>query len=222
MRKFAAVILALAMVLSLCACGDSGVRTPNEPEPATAAPAETEPEEVKVEPPIEISEFSDPEDVPAPTDSGEYPEEALDESLAVTASDGRTYDFKWLYEHNVHDWLAAGIAFDPIDELSDAYLALPLTDDAIATMKQKISDFTELTFMGGTAEAGIKSVAPVITVGDEEYGLDWMSSHNATEYTEAGIDADIVSQYLEAIADYSYTREYRWIHVVYDRLVNGF
>lgn len=222
LKKLAAILLALVMVLALAGCGGEteGENPDVQPDAADAQPEDTEPEAPKEEPPIEISEFGDPEEMPQATDSGEYPAEFTSDDYAITVGD-RSFTLQWLYEQNIHDWIQAGITFDQIDEKTDSYLALPLTAEAIEALKTKISDFTQIVFMGTTAEAGIESVAPIITVGDQEYGLDWMTSHNATEYTEAGIDANVVSQYLDALADYSYTPEYRWIKEVHNRLVNG-
>lgn len=221
MKKIFVILCVAIFALTLCSCGDVEPRTPNESEtePASVATeAETEPE-IPEEPPIEISEFCDPEDMPEPF-SGDAPAVYTSESDGITV-DGRSFTLEWLYLHNIYDWRAAGIPFDGIDDKTSDYLDCGFTDAARDAFKQKISDFTMLSFLGTTNGTYVVS-APSITLGDETFGLDWLSSHNATEYTEAGLDADIVSQYLDALAaDYWYTPEYRWIQEVHNRLVNG-
>lgn len=217
MRKFLALILALTLALSLCACGTEADDTPNVTAKQTEAT--TEEPEPEPEPPIEVSEFCDPEEMPAPFD-GDAPEGYTSDELAITAN-GTTYTLEWLYNHNIYDWRQAGITYNQIDEAYEEYLDVPFTADAAAALKTKVSDFTMLTMLG-TTDGNIYADTPEITVGDETYDIEWLSSHNATEYTEAGIDADTVSQYLDAVKDgFWYTREYRWIETVHDRLVNG-
>lgn len=221
MKRFIALILALALALSLCACGDEGVRTPNEPEENTAEPAESAPEEepAKEEPPIEIPRFLEPDDMP----EASFPE-FTDESLAIEV-DGESYNLGWLYEHNIHDWIEAGISFDQVNDVSPKLLGLDYTDEAFEAIKKKVSDFTEITMLNASAEPSAVAGSIVVTKGDEEttYDLTWLSSNNATAYTEAGIGAEVVAQYLESLkADFWYTKEYRWIEEVYNRLVNGF
>ncbi len=214
MKKFLSLILAAAMALTLAACGDAAPveEGGGTDAPETEAPVVTEP---PVEPPIEVSEFCDPEDMPE-ADLAEF--EA--DEYAIYVGD-RAFNLGWLYEHNIYDWRQAGITYDQISEKTDSYLALSFPEDALAKFKQKISDFTMLMMLTPSAEGFAGT--PSITVDDAEYDVSWLSSHNATEYTEAGINADTVSQYLDALAEnYWYTREYRWIEVVRDRLVNGF
>ncbi len=217
MKKIA-IILALLMAMTmLCACGD-GSEEPAATAPQTEAPAETEPEEEPVEPPIEIEEFGNYDDMPAPTDSGEIPAEFTSDDFTVTVGD-KSYNLQWLYEHSIYDWRLAGITFDQIEEKSDAILDIEFSSDAYAKMKQKISDFVMITMLDPGADL---SSAPVITVGDKEFDVEWLASHNATEYTAENIDAATVKQYLDSMSETLwYTREYRWISVVYDRLVNG-
>lgn len=215
MKKIA-IILALLMAMTmLCACGD-GSEEPASTAPQTEAPAETEPEEEPVEPPIEIEDLFD--DMPAPTDSGEIPPEFTSDDFTITVGD-KSYNLQWLYEHSIYDWRYAGITYDQIEEKSDAILDIEFSSDAYAKMKQKISDFVMITMLDPGADL---SSAPVITVGDKEFDVEWLASHNATEYTAENIDAATVKQYLDAMSETLwYTREYRWISVVYDRLVNG-
>lgn len=221
MKKFLFLILVAAIVLFAAGCADDSTTTdltddaagPSGTENAESeTPAETEP---PVEPAIEVSEFCEPEDMP----EAELSEFESDD-YAITVGD-RTFSLGWLYEHNIYDWRQAGITYDQIDEKTGSYLALPFSEEALEKFKQKISDFTMLIMLQPSAEGFADT--PSITVDDDVYDIEWLSSHNATEYTEAGIDAGTVSQYLEALAEnYWYTREYRWIEIVHDRLVNGF
>lgn len=218
--KLAALLLSLALVLGLVGCGtydeDDTLDAPDTVDQQNSDDEPKEPEKPKEEPPIEISEFSEPEDMPKATESGEYPPEFTADDYAINV-DGRSFTLQWLYEQNIHDWFQAGITFEMIEGMTGKYLDLPLTADAIEALKQKISDFTMLTYL----EVGTVT-PPSITVDEAVYDLEWLSSHNATQYTEAGISADIVSQYLDMITDdFGYTPEYRWIKEVYNRLVNG-
>lgn len=212
-------VLAGALILSLVACSDDAAVqeeiTGTEPI-ATEAPVTEEP---KVEPPIEVNRFCDPEDMP----EADFPE-FTDESLAIEA-DGETYTLGWLYEHNIYDWREAGITFKQIDDCSKTLLGLDYSNEALKAIKQKVSNFTELMMLSPAADGEITAGEIIVTTGDESvnYNIEWLSSHNATEYTEAGITAEVVEQYLESIEeDFWYTKEYRWIAIVYDRLVNGF
>lgn len=220
MKKILAVLFAAAMLLCTVSCGTEA-DTPEDDLPAATEPTDTEPEAPKEEPPIEVSEFSDPEEMPAVTEDGSEPAEFTSPDYAISVGD-RSFDLKWIYYQNIHDWAQAGITFDQIEEKTYDYLSVPMTDEAAAALKQKISDFSMLLLMGTTDGSVAPDSAPEISVGEEVYGIEWLSSHNATQYTEAGISADIVSQYLEAIeADFGYTPEYRWIKEVLNRLVNG-
>ncbi len=222
MKKFLAIILALVMAMSLCACGL--LEEDAEPETPAAAPeteaAETEAPEPEPEPPIEVGRFCEPDDMP----EADFPE-FTDPSLAIEV-DGESYTIGWLYEHNIYDWREAGISFDQVNDRAVSILGLDYSDEAFEAIKRKVSDFTELMML--TPAADPEAVAGDIIVSssdgseDKVYDLEWLSSHNATEYTEAAITADIVKQYLDSIEpNFWYTREYRWIEVVYDRLVNG-
>ena len=219
MKKLLSVTAAvLALLILLCACAVND--TEEAPEPVETSAPETEAPEPVVEPPIVILDYPNIEEMPEPVEGGGVPDEFTSDEFAVSVGD-ESFNLQWLYEHSIYDWRYAGIAFDQIEEKSDAILEINMTADAVAAMKQKISDFTMLSFLGTTDGTYVVS-APSITLGDETFGLDWLSSHNATEYTEAGLDADIVSQYLDALAaDYWYTPEYRWIQEVHNRLVNG-
>ena len=220
MKRIIAILLALALMLCLCACAEEdGARTPNEPDGQNQpADPDPEPEEPKPEPPIEVSEFSAPEDMPAPFDGG-APESFTDETLAVFVGD-RAFTPEWLYYQDIHDWVQAGITYDQISEKTGSYLDLPLTADALAAFKDKISEFTMIVML--TSGDGSTNPAPSITVGDEVYDFEWLTSHNATEYTEAGIPASTIKDYMDAIKEtHGYTPEYRWIEIVHDRLVNG-
>ena len=216
MKKLLAVLLAFALVLSLCACAEEQPRTPGEAD----LPNNNQAAEPKQEPPIEVSEFGDPEDMPAPFADGVDTSDFTSDTYAITIG-SRTFTPEWLYYQNIHDWVQAGIPFDAVEDLTKNCQELPMNSDAWEAFKTKISDFTMLSFMGttdGTYSAG----APVITIGGDEYGFEWLSSHNATEYNEAKIPAATVKEYLDAIEPtLGYTPEYRWIKVVYDRMVNG-
>lgn len=222
MKKLLAILLAISLMLSLCACAGEGEGpTPDKPGDQQNPPSDPDPEpdEPAPEPPIEVSEFGDLEDMPEPLD-GSLPAEFSSADYALTVGD-RTFDLEWIYYHNIYDWAQAGFTYDQINEKTPDYLGLPLNADAINALKNKISDFTMLTFMG-TADGTTAGATPEITVNDDAYDFEWLTSHNATEYTEAGIPADTLKQYMEAIeADYWYTPEYRWLKIVYDRLVNG-
>ncbi len=221
-KKLSAIFLAAALAFCLAACGtedmDDDVETQTEPP----APVETEAvTEAPVEPPIEVGRFCEPEDMPE-ADCPEF----TDESLAIEA-DGEKYTLGWLYEHNIYDWREAGITFDQINERSEDILWLDYSDEAFQAIKAKVSAFTELMMLSPVADVTPKSGEIVVSSSDGSddvsYGIDWLSSHNATDYTEAGITADVVKQYLDSLKDdFWYTKQYRWIEVVYDRLVNGF
>ena len=221
LRKIAALICALALAASLCGCAFTDEEAedigPNEiTEPAETEP---EPEEPKVEPPIEVSRFCEPDDMP----EADFAE--LDDETYAIEADGETYTLRWLYDHNIYDWRTAGITFDQVNERTKTLLGLDYSDEAFEAIKKKVSDFTELMVLKPAAEGEAAAGVITVTTGDEtvDYDIEWLSSHNATDYTAAGIDADTVSAYLDAIYEnYWYTREYRWIEVVHDRLVNGF
>ena len=217
MKKIILILTALAMAIAFCACAveDGGDEPSDVTEPQKAQELETEPVPV-VEPPIEISEFGEPEDMPEPFE-GEEPAEFTAEELAITVGD-RSFNASWLYWHNIYDWRQAGITYDQIKEMNGAYMDLPFTAEAMEAYKAKVSDFTMIMML----DDGSRVYTPTVTVGDEEYDYEWLASHNATEYTEAGIDADTVKTYLEAIEEnFWYAPEYRWISEVYNRLVNG-
>lgn len=221
MKKLIAILLALTLMLSLCACaGESEDDTPNGPNaPKDQVDDSIDPEEPTPEPPIEVSEFGDPEDMPEPLENGGTPDEFTSDEYAITVGD-RVFNLGWLYEHNIHDWAQAGITYDQINGMTGKYLDLPLTADAISALKTKISDFTMLVML--ESGDGSSATPPQITVGDEIYDFEWLTSHNATEYTEAGIPADTLQQYMDAIEDnFGYTSEFRWLKIVHDRLVNG-
>ena len=216
MKKILILITLAALIF--CACG---FEAEEEPEPVVTEPVATEPVVVEpepVEPPIEISEFCDPEDMPAPFDG-----DGAFADISVSA-DGEDYGAEWLYYHNIYDWRQAGISYDSINDATEALLGQPFTADALTAFKSKISDFTMLIML--TPVDGSSVTPPAITVeydGEQnEYSYDWLSSHNSTEYEAAHIPAETVKEYLDAIsADFWYTKEYRWIEVVYDRMVNG-
>ena len=216
MKKIVLILTVLVMALSVCACA---VEENSEPSGGTETKQEqkleTEPVPV-VEPPIEISEFGEPEDLPEPFE-GEEPAEFTSDELAITVGD-RSFNAAWLYWHNIYDWRQAGITYDQIKEMNGAYMDLPFTDAAMEAYKAKVSDFTMIMMLND----GSQVFTPTVTVGDESYDYEWLASHNATEYTEAGIDADTVKTYLDAIEEnFWYAPEYRWISEVYNRLVNG-
>ena len=220
MRKILAVLIVLVFMLSLCACAD----TEPEKNPGTTQPQnQSDPEntpEPKVEPPIEVSEFGPEENMPKPFADGAENADFTAESAGITAG-GRVFTLEWIYYHNTHDWVQAGITYDDGVNLAGTYIDLGLANDAWEAVKAKISDFTMLVMMDPVV---IDSAAmPSVTVGDEVYDFAWLSSHNATEYTEAGIPAATVKDYMDAVRDnYGHTPEFRWIEIVYDRLVNGF
>ena len=206
MKKLLAIFMALFMVFALVGCAAEGDEPSiTQPNGTEASPA-TEPE-VTEEPPIEISEFCPEEDMPAPFEG--------DGAFAdIFIGD---YTPEWLYYHNIYDWRAAGITYNEVDSATGELLSMPLADDALVALKQKISDFTMIMMLDVPAD--IYASAPAITVDDDVYDITWLSSHNATEYTEAGIPAETVKQYLDALSEnFWYTYEYRWVEEVYSRL----
>lgn len=214
MKKFFALALTALMALSLCACTMPEENTPEAATTAAPAPEEAVTTEAPVEPPIEIGEFCDPEEMPA----ADLPE-MEDDAYSITVGD-RSFTLKWLYEHNIYDWRQAGISYEQVEEKTGDYMDLAFSAEALEALKAKISDFTMLVML--TPADGSAVTAPEITVDDEVYDLAWLSSHNSTDYTDAGIDAGTVKQYLESMEnDFWYTKEYRWIEEVYNRLVNG-
>ena len=217
MKKLISILTALVMALSLCACaGEAENPADGDSESQQTQAPETEEPEPAVEPPIEVSEFGEPEEMPEPFD-GEEPAEFTSDELAITVGD-RKFNVSWLYSQNIYDWRQAGITYDQISDKTGAYIDIPFTDEALTAFKNKISDFSMLLMLND----GSKVYTPTVTVGDESYDYEWLSSHNATEYTEAGIDAATVKSYLDAIEEnFWYAPEYRWISEVYNRLVNG-
>ena len=214
MKKLLAILFVLTLALSLCACAAE----PNEPtgtQPkGTEAPAPTEPE-VTEEPPIEISEFCPVDDMPAPF-SDEDPVAFSDETYAITVG-GESYTPEWLYNHNIYDWRTAGITFDQVNAVADGVLDMPFNSDALAEFKAKISEFTMIMML--EAPADINTLGYAVTLDDEVYDIAWLSSHNATEYKEAGIPAATIKEFLDILHDdFWYTREYRWMEEVYARL----
>lgn len=219
MKKILALILAAVLALTLfgCAAEESEEVVDVITEPAvTEAPVTEAP---KVEPPIEIDRFCEPDDMP----EADLPE--LDDEANAIVVDGETYTLRWLYDHNIYDWREAGITFEQVNDRSAQLLGIDYSDEAFEAIKLKVSDFTELMMLSPAADGEVKAGGITVTTGDEtvDYDLEWLSSHNATEYTEAGITADVVADFLEAMeADFWYTYEYRWVTEVYNRLVNGF
>ena len=219
MKKISAFILAAVMALTLFGCA---AEEPEEVVDVITEPAVTEApvtEAPKVEPPIEIDRFCEPDDMP----EADLPE--LDDEANAIVVDGETYTLRWLYDHNIYDWREAGITFEQVNDRSAQLLGIDYSDEAFEAIKLKVSDFTELMMLSPTADGEVKAGGITVTTGDEtvDYDLEWLSSHNATEYTEAGITADVVADFLEAMeADFWYTYEYRWVTEVYNRLVNGF
>ncbi len=217
MKKLLSVTAAvLALLILLCACAVND--TEEAPEPVETSAPETEAPEPVVEPPIVILDYPNIEEMPEPVEGGGVPDEFTSDEFAVSVGD-ESFNLQWLYEHSIYDWRYAGIAFDQIEEKSDAILEINMTADAVAAMKQKISDFTMLMMLDPGADL---SSTPIITVGDKEFDVEWLSSHNATDYAAENIDAETVRSYLDAMSgSLWYTREYHWISTVYDRLVNG-
>lgn len=219
MKKISAFILAAVMALTLFGCA---AEEPEEVVDVITEPAVTEApvtEAPKVEPPIEIDRFCEPDDMP----EADLPE--LDDEANAIVVDGETYTLRWLYDHNIYDWREAGITFEQVNDRSAQLLGIDYSDEAFEAIKLKVSDFTELMMLSPAADGEVKAGGITVTTGDEtvDYDLEWLSSHNATEYTEAGITADVVADFLEAMeADFWYTYEYRWVTEVYNRLVNGF
>lgn len=219
MKKISAFILAAVLALTLFGCA---AEEPEEVVDVITEPAVTEApvtEAPKVEPPIEIDRFCEPDDMP----EADLPE--LDDEANAIVVDGETYTLRWLYDHNIYDWREAGITFEQVNDRSAQLLGIDYSDEAFEAIKLKVSDFTELMMLSPAADGEVKAGGITVTTGDEtvDYDLEWLSSHNATEYTEAGITADVVADYLEAMeADFWYTYEYRWVTEVYNRLVNGF
>lgn len=222
MKKTIALSLAILMALF----GGCALTEPEEEiVEVVTVPAVTEApvtEAPKEEPPIEVDRFCEPDDVP-----DYHLPEFDDESLGIEA-DGEVYTIGWLYEHNIYDWREAGITFEQIDERSEDILKLDYPTAVFNAFKQKISDFVELMMLSPADGASVKPGGIVVTtdaggeVSEASYDFDWLSSHNATDYTAAGIDEHTVSQYLGSIHDdFWYTKEYRWIEVVHERLVNG-
>ena len=219
MKKILAFILATVLALTLFGCA---AEEPEEVVDVITEPAVTEApvtEAPKVEPPIEIDRFCEPDDMP----EADLPE--LDDEANAIVVDGETYTLRWLYDHNIYDWREAGITFEQVNDRSAQLLGIDYSDEAFEAIKLKVSDFTELMMLSPAADGEVKAGGITVTTGDEtvDYDLEWLSSHNATEYTEAGITADVVADFLEAMeADFWYTYEYRWVTEVYNRLVNGF
>ena len=215
MKKLLATILAFTLILSLAGCG-------NEPaEPYTTDPRDTEakpapePEVTEAEPPIEITDFCPEEDMPSPF-SGDAPADFSNDTYAVSAGGG-SYTPQWLYYHNIYDWYTAGITFDQVNAVADDILGLPFNDDALTALKSKISDFTMIMMLETPAD--VKAEGYAITIDDASYDIAWLSSHNATEYKDAGIPAATVKELLDALHDsFWYTYEYRWMEEVYSRL----
>ena len=219
MKKILAFILATVLALTLFGCA---AEEPEEVVDVITEPAVTEApvtEAPKVEPPIEIDRFCEPDDMP----EADLPE--LDDEANAIVVDGETYTLRWLYDHNIYDWREAGITSEQVNDRSAQLLGIDYSDEAFEAIKLKVSDFTELMMLSPAADGEVKAGGITVTTGDEtvDYDLEWLSSHNATEYTEAGITADVVADFLEAMeADFWYTYEYRWVTEVYNRLVNGF
>ena len=221
MKKLLAILLILAMMLSLCACAGEEANTPKEPDGHDQPAADPdEPKEPAPEPPIEVSDIGPvDESLPAPFD-GEAPADFTDETHGITVG-GSVYTPEWLYYHNIHDWVQVGMTYDDVSAKTGELIGFDsMTSAAVDVLKAKISDFTMLIML--ESSDGSSSPAPSITVGDETYDFEWLTSHNATEYTEAGIPAATLKEYMTAIEDsHGYTKGYRWLEVVYDRLVNG-
>lgn len=221
MKKLLAILLSLTLVLLLCACESA---EPNDTPDTNQSQNQTDTQDPETiaepEPPIEVSEFAPNEDMPEPFADGAENADFTSEAAGVTVGE-RAFTLEWIYYHNIHDWVKAGITYDDGVNLAEVFINLGLTDQAWKAVKEKISDFTMIVMWESDSIDG--AALPSITVGDEVYDLAWLSSHNATEYKEAGIPAATVKDYLDVLRDkYWYTSEFRWMEIVYDRMVNGF
>ncbi len=131
----------------------------------------------------------------------------------------RIYSPQWMYLHTPEQFIQVGITKEMVREKIAAYSKIPLPYDARIAFQDKISDFLEEEIIfddtyinenyGGMF---YKFKGQTITVGDEEYGMSWLSSRSIQAYERAGITTDMLEDLLERIADQSDTKEYEWIH----------
>lgn len=113
------------------------------------------------------------------------------------------YPPEWIYEHSASDYIDAGITPEILEEKLDEYADLGLSKSAEERLYEKLSGYVGHEI--NTADE------PCISIGGKEYSSAWLSSHDLTDYEEAGITAKDVKGFLDKHGGEISENEKEWI-----------
>lgn len=120
------------------------------------------------------------------------------------------YPPEWIYEHSADDYIDAGITPEILEEKLDEYADLGLSKSAEERLYEKLSGYVGHEI--NTADE------PCISIGGKEYSSAWLSSHDLTDYEEAGITAKDVKEFLSEYGDEINDDEKDWIESCLERM----
>lgn len=128
------------------------------------------------------------------------------------------YTPEWLYTWPTDGWEQAMITRETVEDMLSIYRVYPFTDEARAAFEHKLS-----YFLGHDVSLSIENDLTNLTVGNKAYELNWLVTHNFSQYRAEGIDAEILSEYLERIEPECGDTEYfGYIRTVYEEMINDF
>ena len=120
------------------------------------------------------------------------------------------YPPEWIYEHSASDYIAAGITPETLEEKLDEYADLELSESAEDRFYEKLSEY-----VGHEINAADE---PGISIDGKEYSAAWLSSHDLTDYEEAGITAKDVEKFLNEHGKEIADSEKDWIESCLGRM----
>lgn len=120
------------------------------------------------------------------------------------------YPPEWVYSHSPKDYAEAGITPEMLEEKSDEYSALGLSEEAAEILGEKLSEYAG-------ADISLPK-RPCLTVGEKEFDAGWLSSHDITDYDEAGITADAAEAFLSEQGESLSENEREWIESCIERM----
>ena len=111
--------------------------------------------------------------------------------------ESKIYPPKWLYEHTVEDYVAAGITYEIFRAKLPQITFTCDYENHWTTILEKYDSLRrseDPTYVGNSI-----TVSSTVKVGRNTYSKQWLLEHSIEEYREAGITSDLLSESIAGI-----------------------
>lgn len=125
------------------------------------------------------------------------------------------YSVKWVYEHPIADYQAAGISPGDIETMLEYYSDFQYRDEAKLAFEAKLSKYL------GREVKLERGASYWITARGVTYSAEWLATHNIQDYEEAGITTLMLADLLKKMENYEYAYDYYWVKSSYIRMVEN-